>query len=223
MIDALLSRLGSLWSGRMGADPLASTVALSAVAPQFVLRLTPDFTPLHAVLSRDGESFSVVIEGADIPHARRVLEGELHREFENFLSAQIPFEAVPWFALVRALDGTCEGIALSWLSGRGDGMRMRCDRVRKRVTEGDGVIQHVGLALLMAQLRWMKVNGHWPRRGEILTDYDPHVMASYRRTCGLEPGFFDELTISTASVGRGDGERFLAQCPIPIRTIKTTP
>ncbi|HSA59045.1 MAG TPA: hypothetical protein VLJ37_05100 [bacterium] len=223
MFDALLSRLGSLWTGLTGGNLLTSSVAVSAVAPQFVLRSTPDFTPLHAVLSRNGVPFPVVIEGADIPHARRVLEGELHREFENFLSATIPFEAVPWFALVRALDGTCEGIALSWLTGRGEGIRMRCDRVRKRVMEGDGVIRHVGLALLMAQLRWMKANGHWPLRGEILKDYDPHVMASYRRTCGMGPGFFDELTIATASVGRWDGERFLAQCPIPIRTIRATP
>jgi hypothetical protein len=219
VIDAFLARLGSLYAGLTGAGPLASSVALSAVAPQFVLRVTPDFTPLHAVLSRDGEPFPVVIEGADIPHARRVLEGDLHREFENFLSATAPFDAAPWFALVRTLDGDCEGIALSWLTGRGENRRMRCERVRKRVTEGDGVIRHVGLALLIAQLRWMKANGHWSWRGEILTEYDPHVMASYRRTCGMEPGFFDELTIATASVSRASGEEFLRGCPFPILPI----
>lgn len=223
MIDALFARLGGLWTGWTGFNAPASFIPVSSVSPQFVLRETPDFPALYGVLSRDGKPFPVIIEGADIPHARRVLEGDLHREFENFLSATPPFEAVPWFALLRGIDGTCEGMALSWLTGRGEGMKMRCDRVRKRDLEGDRTIRHVGLALLIAQLRWMKSNGHWPGRGEILTDYDPAVMASYRRTCRMEPGFFDELTISTASVYRSSGEEFLENCPFPLLPIRTQP
>jgi hypothetical protein len=185
--------------------------------------MTPDFPPFHALLQKNGEPYPVVVEGADVAHARRVLEGELHRELENYLASTPPFEGVPWIALVRSLDGSSEGIALSWLHGRGAGTSMKCERVRKRVLSGDEAIRRVGLALLIAQLRWMKGQRYWTSGREILTNYDPLVMASYRRTCGLEKGFFDELTIATASVGRGDGEAFLAGCPIPIRMIQSNP
>jgi hypothetical protein len=220
MLTHLLSSLRGVASGLGSAAPALS---LRDVGAEFIPRVTPDFPPFHALLEKAGEPYPVVVEGADVAHARRVLEGELHRELEHFLSVTPPFEGVPWIALVRSLDGTPEGMAFSWLSGRGDGTRMRCDRVRKRVLSGEDAIRHVGLVLLIAQLRWMKMNGHWPRRGDILREYDPRVMASYRRTCGLEKSIFDELTIATASVGRWEGERFLAQCPIPVRIIRENP
>lgn len=218
MLDRLLSGLGSLRT--MFAAPAPQALTAQAAGVSFVPNLFPDFPPLLATLKRDGTPFPVVVEGADVAHARRVLEGELLRELENFLSVTAPFEAVPWICLVRDLEGHPEGMALSWLVGRGQGTRMHCDRDRKRVLEGKGVVENVGIALLVGKLRWMKARGYWKSGGDILTHYDPGVMASYRRRCGLEKGFFDELAIATASVGSSDGDQFLRQTLVPIRELK---
>lgn len=218
MLNRILSGLGSLWSNLAGTVPQALTA--QAVGVSFVPNVFPDFPPLHAILKRDGEPFPVIVEGADIAYARRVLEGDLLKEFENFLSSTPPFDAVPWICLVRDLEGQVEGMALSWLVGRGPGMQMKCERDRKRILSGEGNIENVGIVLLVAKLRWMKARGCWSYGREILTNYDPQVMASYRRRCGLEKGFFDDLTISTVSVSRGDGETFLAQRLIPIQSLR---
>lgn len=170
------------------------------------------------MLRKNGDPFPAIAEGADISHARGVLEGSLRGEMERFLESP-PFEAVPWIAVVRNLDGTAEGLALSWLIGRGENTSMRCDRVVKRIFEGQGQVKGVGILLLMTQLRWMRGQGYWASGRELLRNYDPFVMAGYRRVCGLPKDYTDVYPIDTASVSRGEGEQFLSQCPIPIRLI----
>ncbi len=220
MLDRILSGLSGLLGHLTAGSSLSQALDLSTTGSAFVPRVTPDFPPLHAVLRREGEPFPVIVEGADVAHARRVLEGEMLQELEHFVSSTSPFEAVPWICLVRGLDGTAEGMALSWLVGRGTSTQMNCDRDRKRILKGEGTVSNVGVALLIAKLLWMKSQGYWSFGREILTNYDPFVMASYRRTCGLEKGVFDDMAIATASVGRSAGEDFLRGCPIPVRPIR---
>lgn len=183
-----------LWTKRHPSPVLAFT-------PHF----HPDFPPLAVNLKRQGRDCPVVIEHVSVEEAIRLARGEVREELINY--STVVRDGTPFILLVRTLDGTVEGVAISTLLHNRNRVTMRCDRDRKLDLNPETAIRDMGVAMVIARFLYMKRKGYWYRAGAILDGYDPGVSNSYRRKCGIP--VFATLTCSLDSFTRGEGEQFL--------------
>jgi hypothetical protein len=169
----------------------------------------PNFAPLGVLLQRQDRDYPVIIERVPSAVAMDLLSGELLNDVERSLSRNSSEgESTRVFLLLRDLSGSAEGVCINYLRSRS----LYCESDIKADRNRATAIKNVGLAFLIARLLFMKQNGYWQRRGEILYNFIPAVLRHYRAAAGLANGDIAQnfVDLGCEGVTVDEGESFLA-------------
>ncbi|EKD42408.1 MAG: hypothetical protein ACD_73C00171G0002, partial [uncultured bacterium] len=127
----------------------------------FVPHVHPDFKPLEFTLSRQGRPMKVIIERVDFDTALKLIPSKYGHELLDNADNLLPPHLEPFILLVRALDGTVEGLVVSLIVKEANGRAsMSCNRWFKFDRKKETGIADMGMAMIVAQLHYMDTKGY---------------------------------------------------------------
>ncbi len=176
-------RVVAAYEGREWVDPASQPIPEIPIVTelQYTPSFHPDFPPLKMTLQRQGKDCPLIIERVTYTQAERMLSGTARDELQAYVGPEKVGDPESLILLGRTFDGEVQAISIAYLVSYDEMcLTLQWDRARK-IDQNKGThIAPIGLAMLIAQLRYMKQKDYWYDEGEIAFNIDLAMLNGYR-------------------------------------------